>query len=108
MLDLDSAILQSLSGSRSFGSLRYLAPEATSLEQEQEIEPNALDVWALGLAMWAFYTDRAFGWDEHDPSAGYGSTSHQVSEALYLRLHQNLDALTADVLLPGWIKEMTE
>ncbi|KAL8832909.1 MAG: hypothetical protein Q9170_004670 [Blastenia crenularia] len=81
LLDLDSATEETTSYDSCVGTLRYMAPEIIALRTYEKETPederdyiastkpydSAVDMWSLGLSIWALMSRRPLGrWDEFD------------------------------------------
>lgn len=83
IIDLDSATDQQVSRDHYQGTIPYLAPEIISLKQQQSTAAydKSVDVWALGLSLFAMHTGRQFRWTHFCSHKLQSSTVTEESHA---------------------------
>ncbi|KAI4120563.1 MAG: hypothetical protein LQ341_007530 [Variospora aurantia] len=95
VLDLDSVTIAKISYDYRVGTLQYMAPEiidikewddnATPQQMEEEYYVNvvhyepSVDVWALGLSLWAMIKTSPIPWSMYEPCEAETSNPDQVT-----------------------------
>ena len=126
IIDLDDATSEPTSNDHMKGTIVYLAPEILDLkdwEEKLKRQPHRnrpkpapydkqVDVWALGLSMYALYKSQAFHWGqfipENHPQKWVKNT--RMTAELLTAFHRSLQEpsqIPEAALFPMWIKEMT-
>lgn len=121
ILDLDSATPSPTSTDHMKGTLQYLAPEImdwknwNNVGQQPAPYGKSVDVWALGLSMFALYHGQPLRWASLVPRAEAPSTvSATVTRELHTEFHRRVRLRRASCLDPQaarfleWIEQMTE
>lgn len=120
IIDLDSVTLSETSTDHIKGTLTYLAPEIINLKNWNRTgsQPppyqKSVDIWALGLSMFALYFGQPFRWEYFLPSPKTTSKALTVTPKLYSEYHSRVkriekssqDTKTAQYV--RWIAQMTE
>ena len=90
IIDLDAAITDSTSADHMKGTMPYLAPEILALKYGTKVKTQLLpfdksvDTWALGLTMYALFTDQLFSW------ISFGATPSKGGAIVTQEAHRNL------------------
>ena len=108
LLDLDSATHDEGSTDHMQGTVPYLAPEIVQIkEQKEQKDPAAqqspgpipyrkgVDVWALGLSVFALYNGHEFSWGPYNPRNSLRTTKvsvNRVNAESYHMLKRRLEA----------------
>ena len=126
IIDLDDATSEPTSNDHMKGTIMYLAPEILKLktwEEERKQQPQMnqprpapynknVDVWALGLSIYALYKSQPFHWGQFLPEnhplkwvKNFGMTPELL--AAFHRSLQEPSRIPEVAQFPKWIKEMT-
>lgn len=125
ILDLDSATADATSTDHMKGTIPYLAPEVIKLKAWEESKSSqrpppfdkSVDIWALGLSMYALHFGRPWHWGyfvPRDQVQMEGTRADRVTIELHSRFrHQVREARNASTdsiakFFLGWIESMTE
>lgn len=120
ILDLDAATAENTSNEHWRGTLVYQPPEVKQLREwnrnrigaEPEPYNKSVDVWALGLGMFALNVRRNWSWAAFSP-AGMVPDNSTVTPHLHAQFHKTLAEGKAgieeldQILLFEWIESMT-
>ena len=126
IIDLDDATSEPTSNDHMKGTIMYLAPEVVALkswEEELKQQPHKnrpkpapydkkVDVWALGLSMYALYKSTAFHWGqfltENHPLKWVKNTRTTPEHlTAFHRSLQEPSRIPEAAQFPMWIKDMT-
>ena len=110
ILDLDAAIISPTSTDHKQGTIRYLAPEIIALKKwdsKQQDRPQpmppayekSVDVWALGLSMFALVTEKHWSWRHF--STKDDDHLDRYSDERYDIFCERLEQLTSNSLQSG-------
>ena len=97
IIDLDSATAEETTTDHYKGTIAYLAPEIVELKgwngKEQRPPPygKQVDIWALGLSMFACYFGELFSWAQLLPPEKKSFQTFMVTEELHTKFHQRID-----------------
>ena len=118
LIDFDSAIIAPASKDHKQGTLEYLAPEIVALKHYRSPAPtpplygHAIDIWALGLCMFALHLNAHF-----DLRSLAGLTAQErfvITHPAYVKFRQIMDdrqqQLTdaTEIFLLGAVRRMIE
>lgn len=120
IIDLDSITSSESSMDHMKGTLTYLAPEIITLKNwtRTDSQPppyqKGVDIWALGLSMFALHFGQPFRWEYFLPSPKTSSKALTVTPNLHSEYHKRVrriekssrDTKTAQFV--RWIAQMTE
>ena len=125
IIDLDDATSEPTSNDHMKGTIMYLAPEITALknwEEKFKRQPHRnqpkpapydkqVDVWALGLSIYALYKSQAFLWGQFLPeNHPLKRVNTGMNPELLTAFHRSLQEpsqIPEVPRFPKWIKDMT-
>lgn len=119
ILDLDSATAENTSNQHWVGTFVYQPPEVKQIRDwngigaEPEPYNKSVDIWALGLSIFALNIHRNWSWAAFKPTGMRVPENSSVTLDLHTEFHKTLAEGQADIgkptqiLLFGWIEHMT-
>ncbi|KAL9117112.1 MAG: hypothetical protein Q9187_006355 [Circinaria calcarea] len=113
ILDLDAATIAQTSTDHMQGTIPYLAPEIIELKDWKPLHglapspyEKSVDIWALGLSMFALMTSHYWSWRYF--SIGAGNKSDRYSVTSYGLFRHRIEKLREDAQKPGHDNKPTD